>query len=114
MSRENAKPGFHKYTGYNSRGTIHEGYFQYPKEGYKVGQEILIENHCAYTGTFLTDIIDKVEVSYYFNETPIYRCWVKGGGGWLQPLVHTSLYDSIISSVPENNFLIKWNKEHNY
>jgi hypothetical protein len=108
--KNDAKPGWIEYTAYNSRGIVHLGRFEYPKDGYKVGQEILIEKTCRYTETFLTDIVDSIETSYVFNGSPVYRVWTRfGSGGWLCPLVHISLYDSIVRSVPENEFLKAWN-----
>jgi hypothetical protein len=107
---KDATPGWIEYTAYNSRGIVHLGRFEYPKDGYRVGQEILVEKTCKYTETFLTDIVESVEISYTFNDTPVYRVWTRyGSGGWLSPLVHVSLYDSIVKVVPENDFLKNWN-----
>lgn len=111
--------GFYPYTGHNTRGIIHEGYFRNLREGeiYQHGQEVLYTRKCRFTNTFMTAIVDTAEVSYYLNERPVYRVWLKNKmGGILMPLIHSSTYDSIVEEakkLPNNDqkWLDNWNKE---
>lgn len=100
-----------EYTSIDSRGVVHEGRFIETNE-INVGDWILTHHQCSYTGAnILTKVIDK-KIAIYFNGVPIYNYLVIDGGAYKSNLKHVSIYDQIVRSVDEDEWLKENNKKY--
>lgn len=89
---------FIKYSCYNDRGTVNEGWFkEQPSHLFKAGDWFLTQQVCARKNVRIMQRIKAMEIAYYFNGVPIYDFIVEGGSSYKSNLLHTSLYDPIVN-----------------
>lgn len=87
-----------KYTCYNDRETVNEGWFrEQPSSMFKVGDWFLTHHVCRIHNVPIMQQIKKMEIAYYFNGEPIYDFIVEGGSSYKSNLLHRSLYDPIVN-----------------